>query len=970
MRQTIAVLCLWILVFRAAVAATDATLVNTSDVWHYLKVNASTPAAEPARGWTSLEFEETPWRTAYTGFNLEHRHPALADIAGTPPRSRVFMRRRFQVHSLAELRTLRLKVEHEHGFKAYLNGVMVSEVKGEGMHLVPGDDPSMPGDEDVILTLADLDLTPWIGVLKSGENVLALEGEQTWPTAAPLTLSALLTANLSRGPFLQNTTTNGVTIVWRTDVAADSAVEFGKTPMLGQVVRDPTLSQEHAVVLTGLDPDTQYFYRVVSRTNDLVVTSELDYFRTFKERGSVSFVYLGDTGQNTPAQTAIGQVMASLLPDLVVHGGDVIYGGFDDKTPDTRVFAQYLRATGQMGNTPFFFAVGNHDLNCCGVVGNEQFSLTNFNLNAVSFQKTFYLPTNSVTGTEHFYSFDHGDVHFVSLFNPWFAAYDFNPQTVQYAWLTNDLAQTTKPWKMLFFHAPMAHSGQHALRDFNNNKILDQVEVMKTVGGVAQQYGVQLVLCSHEHNYERFAPTNGFHTVVSGGGGAALYQFTSRHPLSEQFYSANHCLKIDVAGATATIQAVGTNGVVLDRWVIARDLPLESLYHSAWNSPVVESGPADDKDGNLNGQSFDFVGKPILGRHGRFSNLGWFYANNDSTNLYLGFSALMIPDDANLFLFLESPWRAGVGSMKGVGNGVIDPTGEGADGLDCLENLSFSGFEPSVGILLGDEFGDGATNSFLRPKLGLNIGQGAYYLGQQLTPVPGVRIQQYNRSPQTNAVDIKLNGVAQEQNADFIEVAIPLASLGDLVPGETVRLAAVVGNGGFDPVAMTRELDSALLGSGMTLGDGNEVTIAPIEIQLALPVDLDTDGDGLPDEWELAFGLKANDPAGANGASGDPDGDGSTNIEEFLAGTDPTDPRSCLKLTLRVVGAQRVRLEWPMLPGRTYTIQYADNQLQQFTDLLNTRTDLPSPLAPRAVVDDFRNSPDTRQRSYRIRLEP
>lgn len=51
----------------------------------------------------------------------------------------------------------------------------------------------------------------------------------------------------------------------------------------------------------------------------------------------------------------------------------------------------------------------------------------------------------------------------------------------------------------------------------------------------------------------------------------------------------------------------------------------------------------------------------------------------------------------------------------------------------------------------------------------------------------------------------------------------------------------------------------------------------------------DTDGDGMPDEWEKRYKLNPNDPADAGA---DADGDDFTNLEEFLAKTDPTDPGS------------------------------------------------------------------------------
>lgn len=51
----------------------------------------------------------------------------------------------------------------------------------------------------------------------------------------------------------------------------------------------------------------------------------------------------------------------------------------------------------------------------------------------------------------------------------------------------------------------------------------------------------------------------------------------------------------------------------------------------------------------------------------------------------------------------------------------------------------------------------------------------------------------------------------------------------------------------------------------------------------------DTDGDGLPDDWEIANGLDPNDPTGNNGAAGDPDGDRLSNLNEYLLGYDPLD---------------------------------------------------------------------------------
>ena len=49
----------------------------------------------------------------------------------------------------------------------------------------------------------------------------------------------------------------------------------------------------------------------------------------------------------------------------------------------------------------------------------------------------------------------------------------------------------------------------------------------------------------------------------------------------------------------------------------------------------------------------------------------------------------------------------------------------------------------------------------------------------------------------------------------------------------------------------------------------------------------DSDGDGIPDWWEIRWGLNPFDPADA---AQDPDGDGLTNLQEYQRGTDPFDP--------------------------------------------------------------------------------
>ena len=79
----------------------------------------------------------------------------------------------------------------------------------------------------------------------------------------------------------------------------------------------------------------------------------------------------------------------------------------------------------------------------------------------------------------------------------------------------------------------------------------------------------------------------------------------------------------------------------------------------------------------------------------------------------------------------------------------------------------------------------------------------------------------------------------------------------------------------------------------------------------------DSDGDGIPDDWELANGLN---PAAPEDANVDADRDGLTNLEEYQAGTDPQDIASTLRLSALAGNEGRVVLRFNSVAGRSYTV--------------------------------------------------
>ncbi|MCX6878272.1 MAG: thrombospondin type 3 repeat-containing protein [Verrucomicrobia bacterium] len=81
---------------------------------------------------------------------------------------------------------------------------------------------------------------------------------------------------------------------------------------------------------------------------------------------------------------------------------------------------------------------------------------------------------------------------------------------------------------------------------------------------------------------------------------------------------------------------------------------------------------------------------------------------------------------------------------------------------------------------------------------------------------------------------------------------------------------------------------------------------------------LDTDGDSLPDSWELSYGLNLND---ATDAQSDLDGDGLSNAQEYLAGTNPASASSVLKLDLVNMSATGMHYQFQATAGTPYQLE-------------------------------------------------
>jgi hypothetical protein len=86
-----------------------------------------------------------------------------------------------------------------------------------------------------------------------------------------------------------------------------------------------------------------------------------------------------------------------------------------------------------------------------------------------------------------------------------------------------------------------------------------------------------------------------------------------------------------------------------------------------------------------------------------------------------------------------------------------------------------------------------------------------------------------------------------------------------------------------------------------------------------LAPNLSASGDGIPNGWALQYGLDPLNPAEANE---DPDGDGFSTLQEYLAGTNPNDPNSSpFRITAIARQGSDVLITWTTVGGKTNVVQ-------------------------------------------------
>jgi phosphodiesterase/alkaline phosphatase D-like protein len=296
-------------------------------------------------------------------------------------------------------------------------------------------------------------------------------------------------ALVKRGPYLQQGTPTSVVVRWRTDVGTSSAVGYGTSSAdLTTVVSDSTSVTDHIVSITGLEPQTKYFYAIGTTstwftvdTNSFFITSPL-----VGTRGPTRIWALGDSGtassEAAAARDAYTTFNGTRPTDVWLMLGDNAYGDGSDTDYQIAVYNFYPK---YLQNTVLWPTIGNHD---------------SHTLSAQPYLDMFTLPQNAeaggvASGMERYYSFDYANIHFVCLDSATSLRTTNSPMA---NWLRADLEATTQEWIIAFFHHPPYTKGTH-----DSDSEADLTEMRQNMIPILESYGADLVLCGHSHNYER-----------------------------------------------------------------------------------------------------------------------------------------------------------------------------------------------------------------------------------------------------------------------------------------------------------------------------------------------------------------------------------------------------------------------------------------------------------------------------------
>lgn len=552
-------------------------LIPRHSEWSYLD-----DGSDPGTAWREPDFEESwPVGRAALGFGGRNRR-----AAGTVIRDRgmtAYFRHEFELtaEQLSRIEGLRLGVRRDDGVLVWLNGR-----EAYRLGLRPG---PVAATHDGHHNHKDTHFFRWFirsEFLRVGTNVIAVEMHKANERDTSLIFDLELAGSTGEveiwwGPYLQRGTPHGATIRFRTSIPVGPTLRILSNGR--EESRQGEVGTNHTFVLDGLDPDTRYDYSIEAEGQPLTTPPERYWFRTHplpgRERPTRIWV-VGDAGNGLFSRVhqvlAAYQIFAAETPtDVWLTLGDNAYRSGTLEEHHHAVFAPF---ESMLRNTFYWPTIGNHDERSFANGGGPYFDV-------------FTLPSKGESGgvpsgSELYYAFDYGNIHFVALYSGRDGLAAGHPQL---EWLERDLEASRAEWTIAFLHNAPYGTGEH-----DSDVEQESINVRRNALPILERHGVDLVLAGHSHYYQRSLPIRGLYGPSSSWDPAIhlladdegvytkgpAYIILGNSSIREDDPLLTHpavaygdplglgSLILDVAGQRLEGRYLRSNGTVADRFVI------------------------------------------------------------------------------------------------------------------------------------------------------------------------------------------------------------------------------------------------------------------------------------------------------------------------------------------------------------------------------------------------------------------
>lgn len=476
-------------------ALAQTTMIPQGATWKYLD-----DGSDQGGAWRSAGYDDSAWSSGPAELGYGDGDEATIVSYGPDPNNKyrtTYFRHAFNIADAGAFSRFDLRIRRDDGAIVYLNGTEVyrTNMPGGAVTYTTAASSAIGGsDEDIFQ-----ETTVMPGLFNTGANLIAVEIHQANGTSSDISFELELTGSdsgvaVSRGPYLQRGSHDQVVVRWSTDVPTDSWVRYGTVQgSLNLSASQSAQTTEHELELTGLTADTKYFYSVGTSTGALAGDDPEHFFVTAPSAGTAKDTriwILGDSGTASANARAVRDAYQAFTgpreTDLWFMLGDNAYNDGTDLEYEAAVFDTY---PAQLRSSVLWPTLGNHD-------GHSADSATQTG----PYYAIFTLPTQGEaggvgSGTEAYYSFDYGNIHFICL-----DSYDSDRSVdgAMYTWLQDDLSATSADWIIAFWHHPPYSKGSH---DSDTESRL--VQMRTNFLPLLEQYGVDLVLSGHSHSYER-----------------------------------------------------------------------------------------------------------------------------------------------------------------------------------------------------------------------------------------------------------------------------------------------------------------------------------------------------------------------------------------------------------------------------------------------------------------------------------